>query len=166
MSWRIITIQNPACVFLKNKQLILRQEKKEVSIPIEDVCTIVLDSPQINITSSLLAFMQTHNIVIIICDNKHIPNGIVHSFHQHSKQTQVSLLQRDIGLPLQKRLWQRIIQRKIKNQSLCLRLFKKAEELLLIDFISKVESGDKNNIEAQAARIYWQSLFDNNFKRQ
>jgi len=66
--------------------------------------------------------------------------------------------------PVKKRLWQLLVQQKIREQALTLaKIGADPEEILFLT--SKVTSGDKTNIEAQAARIYWQKLFGNGFRR-
>jgi len=165
MSWRVITIQNPAKLFLNNKQLVIHQNGEEVTFPPEDVSAIILDSPQISLTSALLGFLQHHNVTVVVCDDKHKPNGVLYAFHQHSRQTEVSNLQKNTPIPLQKRLWQKIIQQKITNQAKCLKTFSLKSAVFIEKLVNLVESGDKKNIEAQAARLYWPLLFDEAFKR-
>ena len=48
MSWRIITIQNPTQLSLQNKQLLIIQKEEKFTLPVEDFCVIILDSPQIS----------------------------------------------------------------------------------------------------------------------
>ncbi len=64
MSWRVITIQNPAQISLQNKQLLIMQNGEKFTLPIEDLCVIVLDFPQISLTSALLGNLQKHNVAI------------------------------------------------------------------------------------------------------
>lgn len=160
-----MTLQNAARLSLHDKQMVINQEGNEFTLPIEDLCAIVLDSPQINLTSALLGYLQNHNVMLMTCDTKHVPNGVLHAFHQHSRQSEVSQLQRIISLPLQKRLWQRVVQYKIKNQARCLALFAPQEAKTLEGLAERVESGDKGNIEAYAAKLYWPSLYGANFRR-
>ena len=165
MSWRILTIQNPAQISLQNKQLLIIQNEEKFTLPVEDLCVIVLDSPQINLTSALLGHLQKHNVAVITCDEKHTPNGLLCSFHQHSRQSEISHLQKNLALPLQKRLWQKLVQQKITNQAKCLESFGHSDAKFMAKLIEKVESGDKQNIEAYAARLYWPWLFNTDFKR-
>ncbi|WP_275670685.1 type II CRISPR-associated endonuclease Cas1 [Neobacillus notoginsengisoli] len=95
-----------------------------------------------------------------------LPNGILTSFHQHSRQLTVLSMQLSLSKPFKKRIWQQIIQQKILNQALCLQYLDKTgyEDL---KFIAKaVESGDRSNREAYAAKIYFQKWMDKNFTRR
>src|SRR5699024_10988854 len=57
--------------------------------------------------------------------------------------------------------------RKIENQARCLDLMLKGEESQQLYAISRsVESGDRTNREAYAAKIYFESLFGKGFQRR
>jgi CRISPR-associated protein Cas1 len=65
---------------------------------------------------------------------------------------------------LKKNIWQQIITAKIKNQSFILNKFGKNGDMLRPLFMN-VKSGDSDNKEGTAARLYWRELFGNNFVR-
>lgn len=65
----------------------------------------------------------------------------------------------EASVPLKKNLWQQTISSKIKNQAGI--LAEKGKESKRLEYLYKnVSSGDLGNHEAQAAAIYWQTLFD------
>jgi CRISPR-associated protein Cas1 len=66
--------------------------------------------------------------------------------------------------PARKRLWQAIIRAKINGQARTLQTAKRSAGPLLA-LAAKVRSGDPSNVEAQAARFYWQQLFGEDFRR-
>jgi CRISPR-associated protein Cas1 len=86
------------------------------------------------------------------------------SFHQHHLQAAVAHSQIGMSQPLKKRLWQRLVVAKIENQAAVLRGVGSDEAEVLSAMAARVASGDPANIEAQAARAYWQRLFKQ-FKR-
>ena len=53
MAWRIISIENPARLSVKNNQLLISQEE-DVSIPIEDIDSLIIDNYGTNLTTNLL----------------------------------------------------------------------------------------------------------------
>lgn len=54
MGYRVLFIANPAKLSVKNEQLII--DNGEVSrVPLEDIECIVSDTPQLNVTTRLLA---------------------------------------------------------------------------------------------------------------
>ena len=164
MSWRTLTISNPAKLSLKQRALCIQQDE-QFRVPLEDIQTVILESPEIRISSALLAAIAEYNILLISCDNKHTPNGVLLSFAQHSRHSLVARRQVNVSKPFKKRLWQQIVRQKIINQAYCLSGFgvAAAEKLMLI--ADRVISGDTNNREAYAAKIYFKALFGSDFIR-
>ena len=163
MSWKTIIFSNPCKLSVKNFQLVYETlENENVSLPLEDIGTIILENPQISISNYLLSICSEYNITVFTCDKKHKPIGILTPFYQHSRNTKIALAQIKMKEPFKKQIWQKIIKQKIKNQSNVIKLLFDIDEL---DFyINKVQSGDTKNIEAYTSKKYWQYLFDD-FKR-
>ena len=65
---------------------------------------------------------------------------------------------------MKKQAWKQIIESKIKNQSAILNKFEKKGDILKT-FYSNVKSGDADNREGIAAKMYWTQLFGKDFKR-
>jgi CRISPR-associated protein Cas1 len=166
LAWRTVLIQNAAKLTLARGQLHLTNTEGAYTLPLEDILVVILDSPQISLTSSLLAACQAQGIGVITCDETHMPNGVLLPFLRHSRQSRISLLQTGWSEAFRKRLWQKIIQGKIANQAACLTDKIGAEAATrLMALVDKVASGDPANIEAQAARTYWAKLFGPTFRR-
>ncbi|MCB1550525.1 MAG: type II CRISPR-associated endonuclease Cas1 [Alphaproteobacteria bacterium] len=159
-------IQNAARLSLNKGQVLLQNNDGDYTFPLEDIAAILLESPQVSLTSSLLAKCQDGGVPLITCDDTHIPNGVLLPFLPHSRQSKVARMQIAWSEPFKKRLWQRVVQTKISNQAKCLKTCKGAEIATRIFALSKlVESGDVGNVEAQAAREYWTRLFGDDFRR-
>jgi CRISPR-associated protein Cas1 len=145
---------------MKNLQLIYEPKgEPTINVPLEDITVIVLESNQASMTIALLSMCAEKNIAIFSCDSYHMPNGLFMPFHQHSRLSQISHIQRDMKLPLKKQIWQKIITQKISNQAQLLREFDK-EDFQVRVLVDKVKSGDSENLEALGARRYWGLLFD------
>ena len=132
--------------------------RDRIQVPLEDITVIVIETNQASVTTALLSQIAEKNIALFSCDSFHMPNGCFIPFHQHSRLSQVAHLQRDMKLPLKKQIWQKIISQKITNQSKLLHFFEK-DNMPLEVLKEKVKSGDSENLEALAARRYWQILF-------
>ncbi len=159
-------IQNPARLSLSNGQLRLQNDEGQFTLPVEDITALVLESPQISLTSSLLAECQDRGVAILTCDRTHTPNGVLLPFLPHSRQSRIAHIQQSWTEPLKKRLWQRIVQCKILNQAACLDMaVGDTESSRLKALASRIGSGDPDNGEAQAAREYWPRLFGADFRR-
>ena len=159
-------IQNPAKISLKRGQLHLDNDDGVYTLPIEDITALILESPQITLSSTLLSACQEQGVAVITCDDKHMPNGVLLPFQPHSRQSRIAHLQISWTQSLKKRLWQRVVQCKITNQAVCLEKFSgKDEAKRLHALVNRVNSGDPQNIEAQAARAYWKRLMGDDFRR-
>lgn len=166
MAFRHLVIRNPAKLSTSQEQLIIKQEEP-IRIPLEDIVTITLEDPAITITNGLLTKCTEYHVELIICDRKRMPSGIVQPFHRHSRQRTVLEMQLDLRKPFKKRIWQKIVIKKLENQARCLELIHKGDEAQKVYAISRsVESGDRTNREAYGAKIYFESLFGIGFQRR
>lgn len=159
MAWRGLHISNPARLTQRNAQIVVEQQEDEISFPIEDIAWLILDTPQVSLTGSLLSALVEHGVALIVPDAKHHPAGILLSFHQHHAQAGVAHAQIAVSRPLKKRLWQKLVVAKIENQAAVLRAIGSHEARALSAMAARVGSGDPDNLEAQAARAYWPRLF-------
>ena len=157
-AWRSVLVTKPCKLSVKNLQLIYEPyEEENIKVPLEDITVIVLETHQATVTTALLSQIAEKNIALFTCDSYHIPNGCFTPFHQHSRLSQIAHIQRDMKLPLKKQIWQKIITQKISNQSKLLDFFE-IDNIQLELLKDKVKSGDSENLEALAARKYWQML--------
>ncbi|HXR09803.1 MAG TPA: type II CRISPR-associated endonuclease Cas1, partial [Candidatus Acidoferrales bacterium] len=73
-------------------------------------------------------------------------------------------LQASAPAPLRKRLWKQIVGEKVKRQAMNLPVEHPVHNRLLA-MAADVKSGDRSNVEGQAARFYWPALFGQEFRR-
>jgi CRISPR-associated protein Cas1 len=164
VAWRTVVIANPAKLSVKNSQLIIAQDE-EIPLPLDDICTLVLESPQISLTSALLYRIAQAGIHLVVCDEKHMPCLSGLAFDSHSRLFGTQRIQIDSTLPFKKRCWQQVIRQKIANQAACLDLAGKTGGDQLRALLPKIKSGDSSNVEANAARRYFTYLFGGDFIR-
>lgn len=161
---RIIEISNPARLSLKNQQIVVERDGFETkTVPIEDIGILILDHPQISHTQGLLEACSENNVALIICNRRHLPSAVLLPFEGNSLHTKTIAQQIQMTEPTRKRLWQTIVRAKIREQAKV--LHRTTGKNTLSTYAAKVRSGDPENIEAQASRIYWQRLFGNDFRR-
>jgi len=152
---------NPAYLHLELKQLVVESKatpSDRRTIPIEDIGILVIDHPQVTVSHGLTNALIQENAAILWCDEKHLPNGLVLPMTANHTYTEKLRFQIDASQPLKKQLWKQTIQAKISNQS---RLLEKlgVDVTPMQRWIKKVNSGDPENIEAQAAQWYWGKIF-------
>lgn len=163
---RIIDISEPAYLHLKNHQLLIDKSGETVgTIPIEDLSIVMLENPQIVITQMAIIACQKNNVALVFCDDRHLPYSVLlpvsdgNTLHNKILRSQI-----EISKPAKKRLWQQIVIHKIQQQIATLEKAGK-NTAQLQRLATKVKSGDPENIEAQAAKKYWNLLFGDEFRR-
>ena len=136
-----------------------------VHLPLEDIAAIVFDTRQYRISGPLISACVERGIVLVVSDDKHMPCGVALPFHQHYKQAHVAWMQVAVSDAVKNRLWRRIVQAKVANQAAVLDRAGKRQEAKPLWAMSKRKTKvDFTHLEARAARVYWQSLF-NDFAR-
>ncbi len=163
---RTVEISTPGCyVHTKDEQLLIEKDGFKVgTIPIEDLGVLIFDSPQLLITSSVMRSLAEQNVAVIFTDSKHLPSSLTIPFSVNSIQTKVLNQQIAISLPTKKRLWSAIISQKIANQARSLEICGR-DGTALKEISNRVRSGDPENLEAYAAKLYWKKLFGDEFRR-
>jgi len=163
---RIIDISEAAYVCLNHQQLIIEKQGEVVGqVPVEDLGVLILQHPAIVLTQQLIVACQKNKVVIVFCDEKHLPYSLILPIGEgHTLHNKILKQQMAISEPTRKRLWQKIVQHKIKEQEQTLVMLNK--ESTRLSFLStQVKTGDSGNCEAIAAQAYWKLLFGKAFKR-
>lgn len=162
---RTIYLGNPAYVKVQQAQLCLEMPEAKAGekvrqIPIEDIGMVLLDHPRITITQLAIVQLLENNAVILFCDQKHHPGGLLIPFEGHSLLSARYRAQIEASQPLRKQLWQQTVRQKVINQA-C--LLEKKDKLFapLLRWSREIQSGDATNVEAKAAAFYWSHLFEN-----
>jgi CRISPR-associated protein Cas1 len=158
---RTLYFGNPAYLSKKDNQMLVKltdDDKPDARVPIEDIGVVILDHYGLTLTHALISALQDHNVAIISCDQKHLPYGMMLPFwHNHSFTDKIRQ-QIAMSEPLKKNLWQQTIVAKIKNQAALLEKQGVDTQNMHL-WARKVKSGDTDNMEARAARYYWNNLF-------
>ncbi len=166
MAWRSVVISNPARLFLKHRALLVEQETGAVNVPLEDITALVIDNPQVSLTSQLLSACAEHQIAVITVGRNHAPNGVLMPFLPHSRALKVMRQQLAMSVPHKKRLWQGLVQQKLRNQAELLARHDEHDMAnRLYSLAERVRSGDPDNCEAQGAQLYFPTLFGLDFTR-
>lgn len=157
----------PVCLSLKNYQIVISWKDcdDKITRPIEDIGCVVLENQMISITLPLLNELVKNNVAVILCDNKMMPTSMLQNLDANTTQAENLKFQLAVTDPMKKQVWKQIIESKIKNQAAVLALAGKNKDILK-PYYNNVKSGDSDNREGLAAKIYWNSLLGNSFKRE
>ncbi len=135
-------------------------------VPLDEIGVLLLSAQGVTFSKNILNALAEKGCITILCGKNYAPQSMVLPVYSHYHFAKIIKNQIDASLPLKKRIWQQIVIQKIKNQALALKLCKKEESVQLIEKIaSMVKSGDSENREAYAARMYWKALFGKDFTR-
>lgn len=163
---RVVHVSGPARLACKDRQLRVERDGFEPArVPLEDLGILVLDYAHTLVSEPLLAALAQHGCALVVCDEKHLPAGIYvpvagSALHARTLRAQISAT-----LPCTKRLWRSIVQAKIREQAGVL------QEVIghdrgLAAMSRCVKSGDPENVEGRASRVYFPALFGRGFRRE
>ena len=164
---RTLVFTNPMYLSLKNLQMVVSYKDdsdNKQTIPIEDVGMVMLENQQTSITLPLLNALTENNVQVVFCNSKGMPSSILHSMDSNNLQGEILRIQMACGEVLKKQLWKQIIESKIRNQALLLNKIGQ-DGSILKPLYSNVKSGDSDNREGIAARLYFQQLYGSTFIR-
>lgn len=167
MTWRIISVNNRAKLDFKLNYLVVRTSNSVSKVHIGEINTIIIESTAVSLTSYLLNELVKRKIAIIFCDEKRMPcssvvglNGSFDTSYKLFQQTQWSS-------SVRKQVWSELIRQKISNQLSILKQLEIYDKVRLIEqYLAEVTIGDLTNREGLAAKVYFKSLFGENFTRE
>ena len=162
-----LVFTNPFRLSLKNAQLVIASKEmpeETRTIPIEDVGMVIIENQMVSITIPLFNELVDAGAAVVICDKKGMPHAMLQNLDGNNLQGEFLRNQIEVGEVMRKQLWKQIIEAKIKNHSALLeKLHNKGAQLKPL--YMNVKSGDSDNREGIAARLYWGTLFGDEFTR-
>jgi len=165
---RTVYFESAAHLSFKNNQLVYtpKPEGEVRTVPIEDIGFMVLDNHSITLSLRLMEELAAVNAVVVFCDKLHHPTAMSIPFAGNTTHAKTLSAQLEMSEPLKKNLWKQTVEIKIKNQAAMLQRTKSDGVESLRCHAENVKSGDTDNREGAAARIYWQNLFGSDFRRE
>ena len=124
----------------------------------------MINHAMVSLTIPLLNALTEQNVAVIFCNEKGMPASMLYNLQSNTTQGETLRNQLEAGEVLKKTLWKQIIETKIKNQAALLNKMGK-EGSILKPLYTNVKSGDSDNREGIAARLYWTALFGRDFIR-
>ena len=164
---RTLSFSRPCSLSLKNCQMVIKMKDDPNfvrTIPVEDIGFVLMENQQISITIPLLNALADNNAAVIVCTDKMMPNAMLLNLDSNSIQGERYREQADASEPLKKNLWKQTVEAKIRNQAALLNKLDKDGDILK-PYWQSVKSGDSDNREGIAAKLYWDALFGEDFIR-
>jgi CRISP-associated protein Cas1 len=158
---RVLDISETAAhLSMRHEQLVIRPDGlPEASLPLKELAVLVLSHHAVTCSLAALEGIMRHGGSVIVCDDSHLPCGLMLPLAINGEQTRRIRAQVAVDRPTAKRLWKQIIQWKIRAQAATL-VEHHGKDLGLFALADNVRSGDPENVEGHASQRYWMSLFD------
>lgn len=167
MGWRTVVVNTHSKLSYKNNHLIFKDAYQTELIHLSEIDILLLETTDIVLTTMLVKRLIDENILVIFCDDKRLPTAMLMPYYaRHDSSLQLS---NQIAWPEEVKcdVWTNIIAQKILNQSLYLgecSFFEKSQSIM--DLYNGLELFDPSNREGHSARIYFNTLFGNDFNRE
>ena len=168
---RILLIETPCELSIDTGRLrIRRTEKPDAFVAPSDVAVLVLHHHTISLSIGSLRELALAGACVMATDAQHMPCGLM--LPTQANRAAASRLRRQITHldgALSNALWQSIVQARLRTQAETLRHFELKGVLRLERMIEEVEPGDRTHREGQAAKHYWQHLWQDvepDFRRE
>ena len=141
-------------------------EGQERRIPLDGILALLMTSRHVTISANLLCALAERQALVIVCGSNLMPLAIMSPLvgnHDltHRAAAQVALTDRARG-----KLWQALVRAKINSQRAALSPIAPDLMARFTQLARQVKNGDPQNVEAQAAQIYWPALMGKAFRRR
>ena len=141
--------------------------KESRKLPLEDIRAVIIAAKGFVITDSLIASLLDNDAVILHCNDSFEPVGWTTGLAR-SIDTATSFSQIKLGSILHKKLWEKILYKKVFNQSKVLASLQKKRKKVIGGYALSERNYLDNQLalvnkkslnEATCARYYWNNLF-------
>lgn len=157
----------PVSLSVRNNQLVISMSEptQTMTRPIEDIGFIVVENQMVRMTVPLLNALADNNVSVIFCDGRQMPKTMLMTLDGNTTQQESYRYQIEASEPTKKRVWKQLVEQKIRNQAALLNKVGQKGDVLK-PYYMNVKSGDTDNREGAASRIYWNKLFGSEFRRE
>ena len=165
MSWRIVAITQNAKLDYQLGYLVVRGQDTQ-KIHLSEISVLIIENTAVSLTAYLLNELVKEKVKVVFCDENRNPAAEVipyYGSHDTSAKIRKQLKWTNAD---KSTIWTEIVRDKIRKQAYNLQ--KKGYEksyLMLIQYSQDVEYGDVTNREGHAAKVYFNTLFGNDFSR-
>lgn len=167
MGWRTVIVNTHSKLTYKSNHLIFKDASRTEMIHLSEIDVLLLETTDIVLSTMLIKRLVDENILVIYCDDKRLPTALLTPYYgRHDSSLQLSK-QISWDEAIKADVWTTIIAQKIINQSLFLGasgFYEKSQSIM--DLYHGLENYDPSNREGHAARIYFNTLFGNDFSRE
>lgn len=167
MGWRTIYVEEAQKLSLYLDNIKIEDGEQVYMVPIADVDMLLVDNYKLYMTVQLMCKLSQANVGVVICNKKRLPELMLNPLTGNHAAFKMQELQLIASLAFRGELWQSIVKGKIGNQAAVLKRHKDNAYILgkLHQFAEEVEPDDTGNREGLAAKLYFHSLYGDDFGR-
>lgn len=144
--------------------LIKDRDRIIARVALGDIQALIINPHGATLSAGILAALAERGTPVIISGKNFKPVATVLPIIGHHATSQRIEAQVGASDPARKQAWKQVVRSKIAMQAMVLEHWGvDCEPMWLME--ARVRSGDPENVEAQAARFYWQRLFAPGFRR-
>jgi CRISPR-associated protein Cas1 len=159
-AWRILDFSEfEGKLSYQRGQLVVRPHGGEgKAVPLADTAVILIGL-KTALGGAVLHQCAVFDVVVLYCDWRGVPVAGSYPWSSHTRVGARHLAQTKLTVPRRKNAWSRIVRAKVMGQQANLNCLGNPAAAALADIARSVRSGDPDNAEARAAKIYWSRLF-------
>ena len=168
MIQRIVDVSENGRFIAKHRGFITIKQGDEFygEVPLDDIGVLMISAFGATCTKDALVSLAERGAVTVLCGSKGMPSALVLPVNANYESALRVRAQSQASVPLKKRLWQTIVEAKLRHQSEVLQFYGQHEKAARVGAYSRqVQSGDTNNREAAGAKVYWKALLGDGFSR-
>lgn len=145
--------------------LTVSKDREEMGrVALDDIGGVIAHAHGLTWSNTVFIRLSERAVPVVLCAANHAPVACVWPLQGNHLQGRRLNAQVDASRPLAKRIWRDIVVAKIRMQGAVLASV--GVETGAFEMLArKVRSGDPDNVEAQAARRYWQAFMGSDFRR-
>lgn len=164
--WKRIVVNGNAELHRSENCLLIIKDNESNRIPVNQLSSIVIESEQITVTSSLMVFLIENGVSIIFCDSRHNPCFETIPFTGNTLSSERLNEQFNWNKKRKLEIGCDILKLKIQNQANLLRRIGNTDFVYIESLVHSVTPKNAMVIEAEAARVYFRGLFGRDFHRR
>lgn len=133
-------------------------------LPMDDVEALILTTSGVTVSAEAMLALAKQGSPVIVCESFKA-RAVLVGLGSHYRMAGRIALQAGVAPDIKAQLWRHIVRFKLLNQAALLQRLDKTGANGIAAMAERVQPGDPDNLEAQAARRYWQTLLGSSFRR-
>lgn len=165
---RTLIIHTGERLIKRENWLVLQSEGIEKRVPIDDLFCVVIDNPQMVMSTALVTAITGAGGHVLFCDEKHLPTAILCPQSGYYRPYRILELQLLIDEDFREALWAEVVRAKLLNQAKALMIAKCQDRKRLYrlrQLAQQIEAGDKGNCEGIGAKMFFRLMYGADFIR-